>query len=116
MLFESVASRVRSKFRPGGRFDPSVTADRLEALRQLANVDPKEIATVLWPNQKPDNAARAWWKRAKQKRQPFSVPEIEAAVDYLAAKAAEKGVIPGRLLPGFPFVDLWVAVGIERGK
>lgn len=115
MLFGTVASRKRAQFSKGGRFDPSVTADRLEALRQLADVDPKDIGTALWPNQKPDNAARSWWKRATQKRQPFSIPEIEGAVDYLTAEAHRKGAIPARFLPGFPFIDLWVAVRIERG-
>ena len=108
--------RQRLTLKRGGRFDPGMTADRLEALRELANVTPKAIGSVLWPAQTQENAARSWYRRANQKRQPFSLPEIERAVDYLAAEAYRHKKIPVRSLPGFPFIDLWVSVRIERGE
>jgi hypothetical protein len=107
--------RNRPKLRKGGRFDPSVTADRLDALRELAGVAPKDVATAVWPSQTPENAARSWYKRVTQKKTPFSLAEIKAVVDYLLAAANRTGALDARVLPGFPFVDLWVAVGIERG-
>jgi hypothetical protein len=116
MLSPSVTKkRERLKLRPGGRFDPSVIADRLEALRELAEVEPKDVGGAIWPSQTTENAARSWYKRAKQKRTPFSLPEIQAAVDYLAPAAKRLGKIQVTVLPGFPFIDLFVSIAVERG-
>ena len=116
MLRETVTKeRKRLKLRPGGRFDPSVIADRLEQLRELAEVDPKVIGSHVWPSQTTDNAARSWWKRAKQKRAAFTLPEIQEAVDYLLAEANRRGALDSKVLPGFPFVDLFISIAIERG-
>lgn len=117
MLSPLVAEkRTRLKQRPGGPFDPSVIADRLEALRELAGVEPKDVGATLWPNQESDNAARSWWKRTTQKRTPFTLPEIDKAMEYLVPLAHKRGTIVGRVLPGYPFVDLYVSVAVERGE
>jgi hypothetical protein len=93
-----------------------VIADRLEVLRDLAEVEPKDVGGHIWPGQTAENAARSWYRRANQKRQPFSLPEIQAAVDYLLPHATRRGKLAAKLLPGFPFVDLFVSIAIERGE
>lgn len=108
--------RERLKLRSGGRFDPSVIADRLEALRELAEVEPKDVGGAIWSAQEPENAARSWYKRVTQKRTPFSLAEIQEAVDYLLPVANRLGKIDAKVLPGFPFVDLFVSIAIERGE
>lgn len=84
----------------------------------MAGVTPKEIGSELWPNQDPDDAARSWYKRAnKQKgRIDFTLPEIERAVDYLLQEGQKHRKIQARVLPGFPFIDYWLSLRIERGE
>lgn len=108
--------RKRPKAKAGDRFDPGVIADRLEALRELADVKPWDVGSAIWTNQTAENAARSWYKRATQKRQAFNLAEIQAAVDYLVAEASRTGKLNAKVLPGFPFVDLWVSIAIERGE
>jgi hypothetical protein len=110
------ATRKHLKARKGGRFDPDLVARRLDALRAKAGVEPKVIGPVIWPNQLPENATREWWKRANSRSKDFDLPEIEAALDYLIPIARKNGTVEGRHLPGFPFVDLWVAEKMERGE
>lgn len=114
MLAAVTVKRQRPKLKTGGRFDPHKTADELEGLRGLAKVEPKDVGSVLWPGQSPENAARTWYKR---RRQGFSnLAEISAAVDYLLDAASRKGLIEGKVLPGFPFIDLFISLAIERGE
>lgn len=109
--------RARLKQRPGGRFPPSVIADRMDGLRELAGVEPKDIGGHLWPNQTPENAARSWWRRTSDKPRPFTLAEIERALEYLIPRALKRGKLQGSgVLPGFPFVDLYVALALERGE
>lgn len=114
MLAAVTTKRQRPKLIAGGRFDPHKTADQLEGLRRLAKVEPKDVGSVLWPAQSPENAARTWYKR---RRKGFSnLAEISAAVDYLLAAASRQGVIEGKILPGFPFIDLFLSISLERGE
>ena len=94
-----------------------VIAVRLERLRALVEVEPKDVAAVVFPAQSAENAVRSWYKRANQRRDAFKLGEIEAAVDYLVAEGRRKGILPAdiRILPGFPFVDYGDAMRLERG-
>jgi hypothetical protein len=123
-MLRDVPSRQRLKLTTGGRFDPETTANRLESLRVLADVSPKELGSVLWPNQSPDDAARAWYKRTPSKEPgrkkkrilPLTLPEIERAVDYLCSEAYRRKAIPVRNLPGFPFIDFYVSIHVAKGE
>jgi hypothetical protein len=103
--------------RPGGRFDPITIARRLERLRALAEVEPKDVAGRVFTNQTQENAARSWYRRTNQFRGHFQLGQIEAAVDYLVTEAQRKGKMPDgvRELPGFPFIEMKDAAKIERG-
>jgi hypothetical protein len=105
--------RQRITPKKGGRFDPDEVATRLERLRALAGVGPKDVGSAIWPKQSADNAARSWYRRTSSRLNDFNLGEIEAAVDYLAPKAHSAGKIKGLHLPGFPFIDLWVAEKLE---
>jgi hypothetical protein len=109
MLFNTVPGpRKRLSWcRDGGRYDPRVIVGRLDQLRAKLDVPPKEIGAHIWPKQEGENAARAWYKRTTQMRQPFSLPEIDLAVDYLEKRL-------GYEIPGFPFIDVRDAERIGR--
>lgn len=110
MLFETVAApRTYRKTTKGGRYDRGRIAERLEAARALAGIDPKDLYCAIWPNQKPDSARSSWHRRVDQLVKDFELGELEVAVEMIASKL-------GRDLPGFPFIDFGESLKIADAR
>jgi hypothetical protein len=109
-------SRHRPEPKRGGRFDSDVIAKRIERLRALAGVEPKDAGEVLFPHQKPENALRSWYRLTTWRGADFTLGQIEVVLDYFIPLAFKRGEIAAPDLPGFPLIDIEPAVRVWRGQ